>query len=146
MKTTQELLTELHSLDEHLTIEAKTASEIGPSMMETVCAFANEPQLGGGYILLGVAPASDSFWPVYEAKGVGNADQLQQDVATQCATMFNVPIRPKIVAEKVGDKTVLPVFVPESGTHDKPIHFKNQPLPQGARRRIVSTPSKFELR
>jgi len=139
MKTAQELLNELNSLDEHLTIEAKTASDIGPSMMETVCAFANEPQLGGGYILLGVAPASDSFWPVYEAKGVGNADQLQQDVATQCATMFNVPIRPKIVAEKVGDKTVLTVFVPESGTHDKPIHFKNQPLPQGARRRIGST-------
>ena len=139
MKTAQELLTELNTLDEHLTIEAKTASDVGTSLMETVCAFANEPHLGGGYILLGVAPASDSFWPVFEVVGVRNPDQLQQDVASQCACMFNVPIRPKIVAERLGDKTVITLFVPEAGTHDKPIHFKNQLLPQGARRRIGST-------
>lgn len=80
MKTAQELLTELNTLDEHLTIEAKTASDAGTSLMETVCAFANEPHLGGGYILLGVTPASDSFWPVYEAVRVPNSDQLQQDI------------------------------------------------------------------
>lgn len=139
MKTAQELLTELNTLDEHLTIEAKTASDVGTSLMETVCAFANEPHLGGGYILLGVAPASDSFWPVYEAIGVPNSDQLQQDIASQCASMFNIPIRPKMVAERIGDKTVITVFVPEAGAHEKPIYFKNQPLPKGARRRIGST-------
>lgn len=142
MKTAQELLTELNTLDEHLTIEAKTASEVGPSLMETVCAFANEPQLGGGYILLGVAPASDSFWPVYEVKGIGDPDQLQMDIATQCATMFNVSIRPKIVVERIGEKNVITMFIAEAGTHEKPVHFKNQPLPQGARRRIGSTDQK----
>ena len=142
MKTAQELLTELNTLDEHLTIEAKTASDVGTSLMETVCAFANEPHMGGGYILLGVAPASDSFWPVYEAVGVGDSDQLQQDIATQCASMFNVPIRPRIVTERLGDKKVVTVFVPEAGTHEKPIHFKNQPLPKSARRRIGSTDHK----
>jgi ATP-dependent DNA helicase RecG len=142
MKTAQELLTELNTLDEHLTIEAKTASDVGTSLMETVCAFANEPHLGGGYILLGVAPASDSFWPVYEAVGVPNSDQLQQDIASQCASMFNIPIRPKIVPERIGDKTVITVFVPEAGAHEKPIHFKNQPLPKSARRRIGSTDQK----
>lgn len=142
MKTAQELLTELNTLDEHLTIEAKTASDVGASLMETVCAFSNEPHLGGGYILLGVAPATDSFWPVYEAVGVPNSDQLQQDIATQCASMFNIPIRPKIVPERIGDKTVITVFVPEAGAHEKPVHFKNQPLPKSARRRIGSTDQK----
>ena len=104
MKTAQDLLTELNTLDEHLTIEAKTASEVGTSLMETVCAFANEPQLGGGYILLGVAPASDSFWPVFEVVGVANPDKLQQDVASQCACVFNVPIRPKIVVERLATR------------------------------------------
>ncbi|MEZ6033559.1 MAG: ATP-binding protein [Planctomycetaceae bacterium] len=139
MKTAKELLDELNTLDEHTTIEAKTASEVGQSLLETVCAFAKEPQLGGGYILCGVACADDSFWPVYEARGVPDADKLQQAIATQCASAFNVPIRPTINAERIGTKTVLTVFVPEAGPHEKPVHFKNQPLPQSARRRIGST-------
>ena len=139
MKTAEQLLEELNTLDEHVSIEAKTSSELGTSVMETVCAFSNEPHLGGGYIILGVAPVASSFWPIYEAVGVPDADQLQQDIATQCASMFNVAIRPKIAVELVGDKKVVTVFVPEAGTHEKPIHFKNQPLPQSARRRIGST-------
>jgi ATP-dependent DNA helicase RecG len=139
MKSAQELLDELNTLDEHISIEAKTASEVGKSIMETVCAFANEPQLGGGYILMGVAPVSDSFWPIYEASGIRDADQLQQNLASQCATMFNVPIRPQLSVERIGEATVVVMFVPEAGSHDKPVHFKNQPLPQSARRRIGST-------
>jgi len=142
MKTAQELLTELNTLDEHLTIEAKTASDVGTSLMATVCAFANEPHLGGGYILLGVAPASDSFCPAYDAVGVSNPDQLQQEIATQCASMFNIPIRPQIVSERIGDKTLITVFVPEASAHEKPIHFRNQSLPRSARRRIGSTDQK----
>ena len=139
MKTAEQLIEELNSLDEHTAIEAKTASDIGTSLMETVCAFSNEPLLGGGYIVLGVAPVASLLWPIYEVVGVPDADQLQQDIATQCASMFNVAIRPKIAVELVGTKKVVTVFVPEAGTHEKPVHFKNQPLPQGARRRIGST-------
>ncbi|MBL8811505.1 MAG: putative DNA binding domain-containing protein [Planctomycetaceae bacterium] len=142
MKTAQELLSELNSLDEHLCIEAKTSADVGTSLLETVCAFANEPQLGGGYILLGVAPATNSFWPVYEAVGIHEPDKLQQEIATQCASVFNVPIRPRIVTERIGERTVITVFVPEAGTHEKPVYFKNQPLPKGARRRIGSTDQK----
>lgn len=139
MKTAEQLIEELNTLDEHTSIEAKTASEIGTSLMETVCAFSNEPHLGGGYLILGVAPVASSFWPIYEAVGVPDADQLQQNLATQCASSFNIAIRPQISVERIGDKNVVVVFVPEASTHDKPIHFKNQPLPQGARRRIGST-------
>lgn len=49
----QELLERLNLLDENERIEAKQAREIGKSVLETVCAFANEPGLGGGWILLG---------------------------------------------------------------------------------------------
>ena len=139
MKTAKELVDELNTLDEHVSIEAKTASEVGKSVMETVCAFANEPHLGGGYILLGVAPVSDSFWPIYEAVGLPDADKVQRDVATQCATAFNIPIRPQIAVELIDGRSVITVFVPECGSHDKPVHFKGRPLPSSALRRIGST-------
>jgi ATP-dependent DNA helicase RecG len=139
MKTAAELLAELNELDEHITIDAKTAADLGKSMLETACAYANEPNLGGGYILLGVAPANNSLWPTYEVVGVDDPDKLQNDIASQCATMFNVPVRPRMVPEKIGGKPVITVFVPEAGLHEKPVHFKNQPLPGSAFRRIGST-------
>lgn len=139
MKSARELIEELNTLDEQVSIEAKASSEMGQSVMETICAFANEPHLGGGHLILGVSPASDSFWPIYEAVGVSNPDQLQSDIATQCASVFNIAIRPQIVVEDIDGKAVLVVFVPEAGAHEKPIHFKNQPLPKSARRRIGPT-------
>ena len=47
--TALELLESLNLLDEQECIEAKRASEVGKSLLETVCAFANEPGLGGGW-------------------------------------------------------------------------------------------------
>ena len=55
MKTAQELFEDLNSNDENVRIEAKRASEVGKSIMETICAFANDfDNLGGGYVLVGV--------------------------------------------------------------------------------------------
>ena len=51
MKTAKELFDELNSWDENRRIEAKSASAVGKSMMETGCAFANEPGLRGGYLI-----------------------------------------------------------------------------------------------
>ena len=51
----REIFDRLVNLDETERIEAKRSAEIGNSVMETVCAFANEPGLGGGHLLLGVA-------------------------------------------------------------------------------------------
>ncbi len=52
-----DLLKELNALDEHPSLEAKACrgNELGVSLFETVCAFANEPGLGGGRVVLGVA-------------------------------------------------------------------------------------------
>lgn len=50
----KDLLDQLNHSDECNYIEAKKGSAIDRSIMETVCAFSNEPGLEGGYILLGV--------------------------------------------------------------------------------------------
>jgi len=142
MKSAQQLIEELNSLDEHASIEAKTASASGESLMETVCAFANEPGLGGGYLILGVASASDSFWPVYEVVGVPDPDKLQSDIASQCASMFNTVVRPRISVESIDGMNVVVVFIAEAGPHEKPVYFKNKQLPKSARRRIGSTDQK----
>lgn len=139
MKSASELIAELNEMDEHLTIEAKASSEVGKALLEAVCAFSNEPGLGGGSLVLGVVPSRDTLWPSFQVLGVSNPDSLQGDVATACATAFNIPIRPTIRSEQVAGKTVLNVFVPEANPHEKPVYFKNQPLPQAAWRRIGST-------
>ena len=54
-RTAASLLEELRAIDESATIEAKRARSIDRSVIETVCSFSNEPGLGGGYLLLGVA-------------------------------------------------------------------------------------------
>lgn len=64
----QELLESLNVLDEHERIEAKRAREIGKSVLETVCAFANEPNLGGGWLLLGVARDDLALFPSYRSR------------------------------------------------------------------------------
>ena len=72
----QELLERLNLLDENECIEAKQASEVGKSVLETVCAFTNEPGLGGGWILLGVIREELALFPAYEAQGIENRIRL----------------------------------------------------------------------
>lgn len=129
----------LVNLDEGEHIEAKRGSDIGTSVMETVCAFANEPALGGGCLLLGVAREEMALFPSYEVVGVTDADKLGSDLASRCRTDFNIPLRVDIRPDKIGDKLVLVVYVPEATANDKPVYFKNQGLPRGAFRRIGPT-------
>jgi ATP-dependent DNA helicase RecG len=79
----KELLEQLNALDEHTRIEAKTASELGKSVLETVCAFANEPGLGGGWILLGARLDEDALFRQYVAVGVPDPDKLSRELASQ---------------------------------------------------------------
>ncbi len=139
METGKELLEKLNLIDECTTIEAKKATSISRSVLETVCAFSNEPGLGGGNILLGVEREEHSPSPSYIATGVENPDKLQLDLSTQCAEMFNQPIRPEISVENPGGKTILNVFIPELPPSQKPAYFKSEGLPKGAFRRIGSS-------
>ena len=140
MRTAQDLLTELNASDESTRIEAKRARAIGKSVMETVIAFANEPGLGGGYLLLGAnweldAKGDTHYW----AEGVPDPDKIQKDLASQCANMLNIAVRPEMAVERVDGKTLVVVFVPEADASQKPIYLRATGLPKGAFRRIGST-------
>ncbi|WP_291911170.1 ATP-binding protein [Accumulibacter sp.] len=137
--TAQELLERLNLLDENERIEAKRADEIGKSLLETVCAFANEPGLGGGWLLLGVTREELALFPAYEIQGLDHPDKISADLASQAAGIFNRPLRLDIQAEVLDGKTVIAVFVPEAAPQDKPLYLKAQGLPRGAFRRIGST-------
>ena len=140
MRTAQDLLTELNAADESPRIEAKRSREIGKSIIETVVAFANEPGLGGGHLLLGVDWRVDEkgdtrYWP----EGLADPDKIQKDLATQCASMLNMAIRPEMAVERIDGQTVIVVFVPEADVSQKPVYLKATGLPKGAFRRIGST-------
>ncbi|MFA5520833.1 MAG: ATP-binding protein [Castellaniella sp.] len=140
MRTAEDLLQELVALDESHRIEAKRAQRIDRSAMETICAFANEPGLDGGYLLLGVSRDTEDFFAnAYRVSGIDDADQLQADLASQCATVFNRPIRPRVSVEELDGKVVVVVYVPEAAPTEKPIFLKNLGLPRGALRRVGST-------
>ncbi|MBU6158703.1 MAG: putative DNA binding domain-containing protein [Bacteroidetes bacterium] len=139
MENAKELLEKLNLSDECTTIEAKKGTAIHRSVLETVCAFANEPGLGGGNILLGVQREENLLFPSYIVCGVENPDKLQLDLSTQCADIFNQPVRPEIIVENIGGKNVINVFVPELQQSQKPVYFKSEGLPKGAFRRIGSS-------
>jgi ATP-dependent DNA helicase RecG len=138
MRSAAELLRELNTVDESPGIEAKRASEAGKSILETIVAFANEPALGGGYLLLGVERNVETGQG-YRVTGITDPDKLQANLASQCANQLNIPLRPRMRAESLEGSNVLVVFVPEAPTADKPIYFKATGLPRGAFRRIGST-------
>lgn len=55
MNKAQRYIDELNVIDEHVTIEAKKCTDkIDRSVLETICSFSNEPDLGGGVIILGM--------------------------------------------------------------------------------------------
>jgi len=134
--TALELLQSLNLLDETERIEAKRASEAGKSLLETVCAFANEPGLGGGWLLLGVVREEQALFPSYQVEGVPQPDKLCADLATQCRDTFNLPVRIELSTEQVNGHAVVVAFVPEAQPQDKPVFFKAQrrAAPCGQRR------------
>jgi len=142
MESLKELISQLNSTDECTNIEAKRASDVGKSIMETVCSFSNEPSLGGGYILLGVEKEDNqkSLFPEYIVTGIpfDKLDEIQTNLASQCSDFFNKPIRPTIKVEQVDGKNVVIVFVEELSPENKPLYIKSRGLPQGAYRRVGS--------
>jgi ATP-dependent DNA helicase RecG len=140
MRSAADLLEELNAVDESARIEAKRASEPGKSVMQTVIAFANEPGLDGGYLLLGVDwSINDKGDTVYRAAGLPDPDKVQRDLASQCASMLSVTLRPEMLLETVDGHIVLVVYVAEADVTHKPVYLKATGLPRGAYRRIGST-------
>ena len=137
--TAEELFQRLNELDESDVIEAKAFStDSSRSILETVCSFSNEPGLGGGVILLGIAENTKSSDNRYFVEGVATPDKAQLDLATQCKSVFNSPVYPMVKVEKIAGKTVLKIVVDELPPTRKPLYFKKDGLPKGAYRRIGS--------
>ncbi len=138
-KRSRELFDLLNDVDELDWLEAKSLrDDTSRSILETVCSFSNEPGLGGGVILIGVAESKNADGPKYIVDGVDAPDKAQLDLATQCKSVFNTPIYPTIKVEKLHGKTVLKVVVDELPFGHKPVYFKKDGLPKGAYRRIGS--------
>ena len=133
------LLDELNRLDESTRIEAKSASEIGKSVMETVVAFSNTVDLGGGFLLLGVGKQPSLFGETYAPTGLADPDRVMSDLATRCASMLSVPVRPVLGRATVNGDTVVGAFVPEADPDQKPVFVTAQGLPRGARLRVGAT-------
>jgi len=127
-----ELLEQLRLLDESERVEAKRGSAMGKSMLETICAFANEPGLDGGYLLLGVVDDEQGH---YRVEGINDPDRLLNDLHSACAGKFNVALRVQASTELVEGKRVVTVYVPEARPSDKPIYFQASALPKAAWRR-----------
>lgn len=140
MRSAADLLAELNALDESPRIEAKRARDLGKAAMKTVIAFANEPGLDGGYLLLGVEwYVDDKGDTVYTPAGLPDPDKVQRDLASQCASMLNVSLRPQMQLEQIDGKTLLVVYVPEADVSHKPVYKKSTGLPSGAYRRTGSS-------
>ncbi|CAA7615186.1 Predicted transcriptional regulator [Magnetospirillum sp. SS-4] len=81
----------------------------------------------------------DLFGTAYVVEGIADPDKVQSDLVSQCASVFNRPIRPRVAVEQLKGKTVIVVYVPEASPTDKPIYFPNLGLPRGAFRRVGPT-------
>jgi ATP-dependent DNA helicase RecG len=123
--TADELLQQLQLLDECPRIEAKKGLDIGSSVMQSVCAFANEPGLGGGYLLLGVSEPDDRHDQFY-VSGVNNVDQLLGTLQTNCREQFEQSIPVSAEAVQLQGNTVIVVYVPELEPVGKPCTFKGK--------------------
>ncbi|MBI2378663.1 MAG: putative DNA binding domain-containing protein [Deltaproteobacteria bacterium] len=120
-----ELLAELR------TAEAKKG--LGDSALETISAFSNEPDLGGGTMLFGVIKRDGE----YEVIGVPHPETFTANLQSQVSDeTLNRPIRPTIWTEMADGKAIVAVFVPEAKAADKPIYLRKPGLPKGAFRRI----------
>jgi ATP-dependent DNA helicase RecG len=135
-----DLLNLLQNSDETDRIEAKSAAHgVGKSFLETVSALSNEPDLGGGYILLGIIKNEDPEGPQYIVAGIPDPDKLQTEIASQCRQCFNVPIRPMLKVVPHPQGCALLVYIPEANAHEKPVFIKAKGVDEGAYRRIGSS-------
>ena len=131
------LIDQLNATDEHERIEAKTG--LGTAAMKTVVAFSNEPRLDGGYVVFGVSKTEDSEAPQYEVVGVSDPDKLSSDFSSQCATMLNRRIRPRVKTEIMDGRPVVAAYVPEVQPAQKPVFIESEGLDEGVYRRIGPT-------
>lgn len=128
--------------DESTGIEVKRGSDVGKSTLETISAFSNEPNNGGGYFVFGVVKNDELLFPEYKITGVDDLDKVQTTMATVCRDSMQPPVRPTIWTETREGKTVVIAHIAEAQPHEKPIFIKSKGISNGSYRRIGSTDQK----
>ncbi|NGX61170.1 MAG: hypothetical protein K940chlam9_00651 [Chlamydiae bacterium] len=137
----EELLEWLQTCDECQRIETKKSkTALGKSALETISAFSNEPDLGGGYLVLGLKRNDDgSSNGRYTIMGVDEPDKIQCELAGVCRSVFNIQIHPEIRVQSIDGKALVIAFIPETFSRDKPVFIKKHGVEKGAYRRIGSS-------
>ena len=93
----QELLERLREVDECPEIEAKrAATELGRSALDTISAFANEPGMGGGYLLFGLE--EDLATGHYEVTGIARSEEAR----ARDRDSLRHRVQPRATAEGMG--------------------------------------------
>lgn len=104
-------------------IEAKRCSDtVSDSVMQTVCAFANEVGLEYGYLLLGVSEPDDEH-KNYWVSGVSDSDRVLDQILTNCRNQFKVVVNIDAGMAIIENKTVIAVKVFELDPASKPCSF-----------------------
>ncbi|MFK5287376.1 ATP-binding protein [Glaesserella parasuis] len=104
-------------------IEAKRCSDtVSDSVMQTVCAFANEVGLEYGYLLLGVSEPDDEH-KNYWVSGVSDSDRVLDQIQTNCRNQFKVVVNIDAGMAIIENKTVIAVKVFELDPASKPCSF-----------------------
>lgn len=136
---------------ENKTLENFTSAEIDVKVqneLETLQqainlmeSSSNTLSIRSGYCGLNIVILKNpgQTWSYLYTQDPLDTDKVQKDLATQCADIFNLPIRPKIFVESFEGKNVIIIDVEELPGRMKPIYFKKMGLPKGAYRRIGST-------
>jgi len=114
---------ELINSSEIQSIEAKRATNsIGDSVMQTVCSFANEPNISCGYLLLGVSEPNENH-EKHWVSGVEDVDKLLNDLQNNCRNQFNTAIHIDAGILDLEDKKVIVIKVFELDAASKPCGF-----------------------
>ena len=114
---------ELINSSEIKNIEAKRATNsIGDSVMQTVCSFANEPNISCGYLLLGVSEPNEQH-EKHWVSGVDDVDKILNDLQNNCRNQFNTVIHIDAGILDLENKKVIVIKVFELDAASKPCGF-----------------------
>ncbi|MGP5202718.1 ATP-binding protein [Psychrobacter aquimaris] len=114
---------ELINSSEIQNIEAKRATNsIGDSVMQTVCSFANEPNINDGYLLLGISEPNENH-EKHWVSGVDDVDKLLNDLQNNCRNQFNTAVNIEAGILDLEDKKVIVIKVFELDPASKPCGF-----------------------
>lgn len=106
--------------------------KIAPSVVRSVCAFANDLlNLNGGYIILGVEEAEGK--PLLPPRGLGNMDidRVQKEIRGACARI-QPDYQPVLFPEYYGDSLILVIWAP--GGDNRPYEAPDDYTAKGSQR------------